>query len=226
MVSDRREISKKVSVWPNLVYREIIAAMVAMLALGLVSMVVDAPLEGVADPSFSINPSKAPWYFLGLQELLVYFSPWVAGVAVPSAVLFALMAVPYLDIDPRTKNNQVFPWGRAVQIAFSVGFVFWISLTVIGVLLRGPNWAWTWPFNHAVVAEKAPVGDLSWIHPLSLFVFMVFALLWRRKQFDREIREFGIVRTALSYFTAGTMFLVTIKVVVHIGWDLFSKMGT
>ena len=82
---------ERVQVWPHLVIRETIAAIIAVILLIGLSMLVDAPLEEIADPSFSMNPSKAPWYFLGLQELLVYFTPWVAGVIIPVFVIIGLM---------------------------------------------------------------------------------------------------------------------------------------
>ncbi len=94
-----------VQVWPDLVLRETIATLIAVILLIGLSMLVDAPLEEIADPSFSMNPSKAPWYFLGLQELLVYFTPWIAGVAIPVFVIIGLMAIPYIDVGRQEKKG-------------------------------------------------------------------------------------------------------------------------
>ena len=88
---------EKVLVWPDLVYTELIC-MIAVTALLLVwGIMLKAPLEYASSPVLTPNPSKAPWYFLGLQEMLVYFDPWYAGVVLPSLVIFGLMAIPFLD---------------------------------------------------------------------------------------------------------------------------------
>ncbi|MFQ6674316.1 MAG: hypothetical protein ACE5GH_05985, partial [Fidelibacterota bacterium] len=89
----------KVLVWPDLVYVEFIALILVMSLLLIWSIGLKAPLEGPANPSDSPNPSKAPWYFLGLQEMLVYFDPWLAGVIFPTLIILGLMAIPYIDIN-------------------------------------------------------------------------------------------------------------------------------
>ena len=92
---------EKVLVWPDLVYTELIC-MIAVSALLLVwAIFLPAPLEEPASSVKTPNPSKAPWYFLGLQEMLVYFDPWYAGVVLPSLVVFGLMAMPYLDFNKK-----------------------------------------------------------------------------------------------------------------------------
>ena len=90
----------KVHTWPYLVRAEFISGCVMILALLIWSIVIDAPLEDPANPSKTPNPSKAPWYFLGLQEMLVYFDPWIAGVILPTLIIIGLMAIPYIDINP------------------------------------------------------------------------------------------------------------------------------
>lgn len=216
----------KISVWPDLVYREVLAVLISMLGLGIISMLIDAPLESIADPSFSTNPSKAPWYFLGLQELLVYFSPWVAGVAIPTLIIIALMVLPYLDKNIPQNGFQNFPWETAIKITFSAGLVLWILLTVIGMELRGPNWDWQFPLISVVSNDSSGVGDISWVYPLSIFVFLMGAFLIRRKKIDREIANFGFLRLIIAYCTAGTLFLVTIKVLLYIVMDLYLRFGS
>src|SRR5438270_9572030 len=95
-----KQLEDSVFVWPHLLVREFLAAMVMTVALTVVSIVIDAPLREHSNPNLTPNPAKAPWYFLGLQEILHYFPPTVAGVLVPSGVLIALAALPYIDRNP------------------------------------------------------------------------------------------------------------------------------
>lgn len=89
---------------PHLLVREVVAAEVVMIVLTIISLLFDAPLEGIANPDHTPNPAKAPWYFLGLQELLHYFPPVVAGVLIPTLVVIALVVIPYFGVNvaPRT----------------------------------------------------------------------------------------------------------------------------
>src|SRR5215471_17637125 len=92
---EQEETAEKVLTWPDLVYTELICMVVLTVILIAWSMALQAPLEDPANPSSSPNPSKAPWYFLGLQEMLVYFDPWLAGVVFPGLIIVGLMAIPY-----------------------------------------------------------------------------------------------------------------------------------
>jgi menaquinol-cytochrome c reductase cytochrome b/c subunit len=106
------------------------------------SMVVNAPLRELANSNLTPNPSKAPWYFLGLQELLRYAHPMIAGIIVPTLILVGLMAVPYVDRNPSTK-----PGDRKIAITlFTMLFMFGATLTIIGSFFRGPGYNWAWPW--------------------------------------------------------------------------------
>jgi hypothetical protein len=138
----------RVTVWPNLVRIEMLAAMVVVAGLLLWSILVNAPLEELANPTLTPNPAKAPWYFLGLQEMLVYFDPWIAGVLLPALIIFGLMAIPYLDINPKGNGYYTFAERKFAVLTFSFGFhVLWILLIAIGVFMRGPGWLWYWPWE-------------------------------------------------------------------------------
>ena len=91
----------KVHTWPYLVRLEMLVGTAIMAFMTIWSIVVDAPLEEPANPTKTPNPSKAPWYFLGLQEILVYFDPWFAGVVLPALIIVGLMVIPYVDINPK-----------------------------------------------------------------------------------------------------------------------------
>ena len=97
-------LNDKVYCWPYLCRNEFLCAIIIMLVLGIWSITIDAPLEEPSDPTVTPNPSKAPWYFLALQEMLVYFDPWIAGVVLPGLIIAGLIAIPYIDINPKGKG--------------------------------------------------------------------------------------------------------------------------
>ncbi|HUH06934.1 MAG TPA: hypothetical protein VML96_03905 [Egibacteraceae bacterium] len=133
----------KVYTWPHLLGAELIALLSLMAFLTLFSAVVPAPLQPLANPNVTPNPSKAPWYFLGLQELLRFFHPMVAGVIIPGVVgLLGLMAIPYVD-----KNPSVRPENRKTAYTLFTFFMLGSGiLTLIGSLFRGPGQNWVWPW--------------------------------------------------------------------------------
>jgi hypothetical protein len=143
-----KENDEKVLVWPDLVYTELIC-MVAVSAFLLVwAIFLQAPLEEPASSVKTPNPSKAPWYFLGLQEMLVYFDPWYAGVVLPSLVIFGLMAMPYLDFNKKGNGYYSIAERQFSYLTFQFGFfVLWITLIILGTFLRGPNWNFFGPFE-------------------------------------------------------------------------------
>ena len=149
---ERKELDKDdvVMVWPHLLVRHAVAALVVLVIVLLVSLAFDAPLREIANPTETPNPEKAPWYFAALQELLAMnywpgpLHPMVAGVLVPTAIIVGLMARPYSDRNP-SKTTRV----RRVAVAtFTIFLVVWVVLTIIGFAFRGPNWSWVWPWDN------------------------------------------------------------------------------
>lgn len=163
------ENREKVWVWPNLVYTELMCMIGCTVFLVVWAVIFKAPLEEPANPTWAPNPAKAPWYFLGLQEMLVYFDPWMAGVVLPGIILVGLIAIPYLDTNPKgngyftIKERPIAMWG------FLYGWlVLWMYLIVVGTFLRGPNWTFYGPFEywdfHKVVAEyNVNLSEFFWI---------------------------------------------------------------
>jgi quinol-cytochrome oxidoreductase complex cytochrome b subunit len=151
---------EKVEVWPHLVKREYIAAAGCMLFMILWSALMNAPLEIVANPNVTPNPSKAPWYFVGLQELLVYFDPWIAGVLHPGLIIAGLIAIPY--VDPSPKGIGYYTWKERpfANAQFMLGIVMWFVLIAIGYYFRGPNFFWYWPWEDWNMPKAAP--PLTW----------------------------------------------------------------
>jgi quinol-cytochrome oxidoreductase complex cytochrome b subunit len=140
-----RNVENEVFAWPHLLYREVLVALCVVIALHVVSLLFMAPLEEMADPTRTPNPAKAPWYFLGLQEL-VHYSAFVGGVLVPTLVVVALLALPYLDRSPGGSGRWFAPERRVGNAIFTGIVAVATVLTLIGTLFRGPNWAWTWPW--------------------------------------------------------------------------------
>ncbi len=139
----------KVHTWPYLVRAEFIAGIVLIAFLMLWSIVVDAPMEEPANPALTPNPSKAPWYFLGLQELLVYFDPWIAGVLLPTLIITGLMVIPYVDVNPKGNGYYTFKERPFAISVFLFGFIgLWIIPIVIGVFFRGPGWNIYMPWEY------------------------------------------------------------------------------
>jgi hypothetical protein len=145
----RAEPVDKVHVWPHLLAVEFVAALVITAFLFVFSIVVNAPLLTLANINQTPNPSKAPWYFLGLQELLTMFHPMVAGVTIPGIGLFALILAPFSDRNPSNK-----PEDRKFAISLmTVHLMFWAVLVIIGVFFRGPGFNFTFPWREGLFFE-------------------------------------------------------------------------
>ena len=147
----------KVNTWPHLMLPEFISLMAMMAFLILLSAILNAPLLEEANPNITPNPAKAPWYFLGLQEALSYWDPQIAGVMIPLVIgLIGFAAIPYIDRNP--ENN---PSKRKYAIMM---FTFFLAgagtLTIIGVLFRGPGWNWTYPWIDGIWFDDL----LDWIN--------------------------------------------------------------
>jgi len=139
-------IEEKLHTWPFLVRNEFLMSMLVIAVLTIWSLTINAPLEEPSNPTRTPNPSKAPWYFLGLQEMLVFFDPWYAGVVLPSFIIVGLMLVPYLDINPKGNGYYTFKERTFELLTFFFGFhILWVSFIIIGTFFRGPGWNWFWP---------------------------------------------------------------------------------
>ncbi|HEX8815186.1 MAG TPA: hypothetical protein VF753_06785 [Terriglobales bacterium] len=138
--------SKEVHVWPFLLRVEFLAAIIVTIILMVWSITLNAPLEEPANPNLTMNPAKAPWYFLGLQEMLVYFDPWIAGVVMPTLIIVGLMVIPYIDTNPLGSGYYTWKQRRFAISMFMFGFiVLWVAMIIIGTFIRGPGWQWFWP---------------------------------------------------------------------------------
>jgi hypothetical protein len=234
------QASTRVHVWPYLVRIEFLAAILITAGLLIWSVVLDAPLEEEADPSLTPNPAKAPWYFLGLQEMLVYFDPWIAGVVLPALIIFGLIAIPYLDPNPRGVGYYTVrdrPWAVGL---FCFGFFgLWLSLIIIGVFLRGPGWLWFWPWEEwdraRVVAEvNVDLAELVGLDSRSLagmllggaVVVLYFGLggllpyVYQRRRGRGALAALDPIRYATLAFLVLTMLALPIKMALRLGLNI------
>jgi hypothetical protein len=170
-----------ISAWPHLFFREVLAGLLLLVVLGLLAILVDAPLEEAANPLRTPSPARAPWYFVGLQELLTYFDPWVAGVMIPLVIVIGLCAIPYLD---PTRSGQGVYTVRGRPLAstiFLAGLAGWLLLIVVGTWFRGPGWVWMWPWAAGVAshAAAAPVRSVpNWIGVPLVLAWFAGGGLW------------------------------------------------
>jgi len=232
----------KVLVWPDLVYIELIALTLCTVFLVVWAMVLRAPLEQPADPNLAPNPAKAPWYFLGLQELLVYFDPWIAGVLLPGLIIVGLSALPYLDRNPRGNGYYTFKERRFVIWVFMFGWlILWLLLIIFGTFLRGPNWNFFGPYEHWDPHRPAALlnvdfRDIFWARLLNrgipevwwiregpgivlvLAYFFVSPVVLRATVFRRIYAQMGLVRYSVMIMLLLWMFLVPIKMALR--WTL------
>jgi hypothetical protein len=167
-----QEDNEKVLVWPDLVYTEMICMVILTAVLVAWGIVLQAPLEEPASASRTPNPSKAPWYFLGLQEMLVYYDPWMAGVVLPSMILVGLMALPYIDFNKKGNGYYTFNERKFSILTFMFGFLpLWIGLIILGTFLRGPNWNFFgiyefWDVHKLEVLNNVNLSEMVWVNTL------------------------------------------------------------
>ncbi|MGE5819026.1 MAG: cytochrome C [Deltaproteobacteria bacterium] len=233
-------VDDKVHTWPHLVRLEFLVAILVFAVLIIWSVSVDAPLEEAANPTRTPNPSKAPWYFLGLQEMLVYFDPWHAGVVLPSLIIVGLMVIPFIDINPKGNGYYCFKDRKYEILTFFLGFhVLWVSMIIIGTFFRGPGWNLFWPWQtwdpHKVVALTnvdlpylVGLRDYTWSAIFGVVVigayFVLFIagfyrwVLWIK---GREFLErWGMVRFMITAFLAALMIALPAKMFLRLVFNV------
>ncbi len=235
-------VADRVHVWPYLVRSEFICSIIVMVILTVWSITINAPLEDPANPTQTPNPSKAPWYFLGLQEMLVYFDPWFAGVVLPSLIIVGLMVIPYIDINPKGNGYYTFKERPFAIATFLFGFSFlWISLIITGVFFRGPGWNLFWPWEtwdpHMVIAltnvNLPDWGPFKWmgnpkiaeIEVLGMVLIVVYystavIYYYLKRDTSGAIRQLGPVRYGIVAFLFLTMMGLPLKVFLRLAFNI------
>jgi len=231
-------VPDKVHTWPYLVRLEMLVGTIVMALITVWSIVVDAPLEEPANPTKTPNPSKAPWYFLGLQEILVYFDPWFAGVVLPSLIIVGLMVIPYIDINPRGNGYYCFKDRKFAISVFLFGFlVMWVSLVIIGTFIRGPGWylflpGQYWDVHKTVAITNVNLADKLGIHDPTwgtlfgagcLFVWLgvLPMVFWKaRYKTSEALQKLGMVRyqitAQLFMIMMGTVLKVLLRLTLNV----------
>ncbi len=237
--------SDRVWVWPDLVYTELISLIACSVILIVWSIFLKAPLEQPANPANTPNPSKAPWYFLGLQEMLVYFDPWLAGVVLPGLIIAGLICIPYIDKNPKGNGYYTINERKSEVAIFLFGFaVLWSSLIVLGTFLRGPNWNFFGPFEYWDIHKLAALTNVNlseyiWVRMLRtgypsawivrelpgilLVLFYIFALpvILAKSVFKTYYEKLGPPRFYVASFLFLMMMSLPIKMLAR--WILNLK---
>ena len=237
---DSQVSEDELQTWPYLLRKEFLAAIIVMIILMIWSIALDAPLEEPSDPSLTPNPAKAPWYFLGLQEMLVYFDPWIAGVVFPSLIVMGLMVIPYVDMNPKGNGYYTFKERKFAILTFCFGFhVLWILLIIVGVFMRGPGWLWFWPWkewdSHRIVADtnydltqfigidsKSLLGFIIGGGLVSIYFFlgMTVPYILMKMKNSQMLEKLGIIRYSIVAFLFLSMFGLPIKMVLKLVFHL------
>jgi uncharacterized membrane protein len=226
---------KEVHVWPFLLRMEFLAAIIVTAILMVWSITMSAPLEEPANPNLTMNPAKAPWYFLGLQEMLVYFDPWIAGVVMPTLIIIGLMVIPYIDTNPLGSGYYTIKQRKFSIATFCFGFlILWVSMIIIGTFIRGPGWQWFWPgqtwdHNRLIYEVNRDLPDLFGITSnLGKGIFgaivvggyfavggFVMTALFRRKM-PKDWRRMSLLQYQLMMFLMLTMVALPIKMLLRL----------
>lgn len=231
-------VPDKVHTWPYLVRLEMLVGTAVMAFMTVWSILVDAPLEEPANPTKTPNPSKAPWYFLGLQEILVYFDPWFAGVVLPGLIIVGLMVIPYIDVNPKGNGYYCFKDRWFAISTFLFGFlVMWIVLIIMGTFIRGPGWYLFLPGQYWDVHKSVAITnrDLPAIFGINGFYqAMAFGascvaawmlipptLFWKlRHKKSAVLQQLGAVRYGITAFFFMTMAGTCVKVFLRLAFSV------
>ena len=221
----------RIFTWPLLTRNEFLCAILIMVILTVWSVALDAPLEQPANPTKTPNPSKAPWYFLGLQEMLVYFDPWLAGVVFPTLIIVGLMAIPYIDKNP--KGNGYYTWQQrkfAISTFVFGFFALWLMMTFVGTFLRGPGWNFFMPWDrwdpHKVVAMtnvdlhqffgiRSSLGAFFFGGFVVTAYFSLGAIYYFWKKNTEFLKKLGPVRFGILIFLFLSMMSLPIKMILR-----------
>ena len=204
---------------------EFIAGLIFTFIIMVWSLFMNAPLKELANPSDTPIDERAPWYFIGLQELLIYFDPWLAGVVVPTILLVGLIALPFIDPNRETGIGRYTLRDRPVAVpAFCFGFAMWFILIIIGQFFRGPARMFYWPWEDKSVLKVLPVTELVNFHIAGGFAFFILyfgiCLVVPQFIFKNFYKTLGVVRYYIFMTLSATMLLVPIKIFLRYVFDV------
>jgi len=204
---------------------EFIAGLIFTFIIMVWSLFMDAPLKELANPFDTPIDERAPWYFIGLQELLIYFDPWLAGVVVPTILLVGLMVLPFIDPNKETGIGRYTLRDRPVAVpAFCFGFAMWFILIIIGQFFRGPARMFYWPWEDKSVLKSLPVTELVNFHIAGGFAFFILyfgiCIVVPQFIFKNFYKTLGVVRYYIFMTLFVTMLLVPFKIFLRYIFDV------
>jgi hypothetical protein len=209
---EKTESDQKVLVWPDLVYSEFMMSSFCLVFLLAWAIVFKAPLEEPANAAVSPNPAKAPWYFLGLQEMLVYFDPWLAGVILPGMIVSGLICMPYFDMNKKGNGYYTFKERGFAITTWLFGFiVLWLVLIFLGTFLRGPNWNFFGPFEQWDAHKVVALTNIN----LSEIIYV--------KWLGTKLPEFWLWREIFGLLAVG-FYLTVLPVLLTVCIPMFRRM--
>ena len=222
--SGKRDLpADEVQVWPHLVVREFLMALTVIVAIWIISIAFNAPLEEKANPAVTPNPAKAPWYFVGLQELLAYFDPWIAGVAIPSIIVLGLLVIPYLDVNRRGIGEYELRERKFAVSVFTLGAMLWFALIFIGLFMRGPSWSWYWPWENWTIAKETLTTSHN-LPPLegglAVAAYLALGLILPAILFPGFRKSLGTTRYIFTMILLLLMIAVPMKIVLRLAFDI------
>ena len=204
---------------------EFIAGLIFTFIIMVWSLFMDAPLKELANPADTPIDERAPWYFVGLQELLIYFDPWLAGVVLPSILLVGLIVLPFVDPNKETGIGRYTLRDRPVAVpAFCFGFIMWFVLIIIGQFFRGPARMFYWPWEDKTVLKEVPVAELVNFHIAGGFAFFILyfgiCIVVPQFIFKNFYKTLGVVRYYIFMTLFVTMLFVPLKIFLRYIFDV------
>ncbi len=213
--NEAEDAKEKILVWPDLVMIEFIALLLISAILLIWAIGLPAPLEQPANPTVSPNPSKAPWYFLGLQEMLVYFDPWIAGVLFPSIIILGFMSIPFIDDNKKGSGYYTFKDRKmAISVFLFFWLVLWIFLIMTGTFLRGPNWNFFGPFEYWDPHKLVALTNIN----LSELIYLV----WMKQSLPTNILQREVFGFLVLFFYFGLVPLILAKTLLK---TVYERLG-
>ena len=214
---------EKVLCYPNMIFHELVLAMATVAFIWAWSLLMNAPLEEAANGNLTPNPSRAPWYFLGLQELLVYFDPWIAGVMLPQFIVQGLIFLPYIDTNPEQQGYYSYK-GRQLEFwVMSIGFIMWFLLILVGSTMRGPSWQLYMPWESWLHHKPNAPETKSFSLPIGLLVlggYFGAGMAIPMVLFKDWVEEKGFIRYQIIMVHLLVMLAVPIKMILRIFFNV------
>lgn len=204
---------------------EFLAGLIFTFIIMVWSLFMDAPLKELANPADTPIDERAPWYFIGLQELLIFFDPWLAGVILPSILLVGLILVPFIDPNKETGIGRYTFRARPVAVSvFGFGFAMWYILIIIGQFFRGPARMFYWPWEDKTVLKELPLIEMVNFPFAGGFAFFILyfgaCMVIPQVIFKNFYKTLGVVRYYIFMSLFAIMLLIPIKILLRYVFDV------